>query len=77
MALTLLRKRFFVDVLYYIPRSLLLQEFLWECEDVGPQCPRIHRFLGYWHEHIEAKIHTVNICSNDGEYRFSKHLLPL
>ena len=72
MRILAIRKRFYIDVLYYIPQSVILQEFLWETEDEAPKCPRIHQFLNYWRSNLDAKIHTINICSSDGEYKFTK-----
>ena len=39
----------------------ILQEFMWQLNDVVPEYPRIHRFLNHWHENIEAVIETVEV----------------
>jgi uncharacterized protein Usg len=65
----ILRKRLYsVDVLYYIPQTLILQEFVWQVDDVAPRYPRIHRFLDYWHDHIDAKIHSIKVCECDSGF---------
>lgn len=55
-----------VKVEYYIPdyRSIL-NEFSWQTEDIWPTIPRVHKFLNYWKEHIEAPINTVFVASSD------------
>ena len=42
----------------------ILQEFIWQTADVRPEYPRVHRFLNYWHDNIEAVIAEVNIADN-------------
>ena len=50
------------EVLYYMPaHPSLLQSFLWQTLDEGPDFPRIHRFLDYWRREIDAVIHSVSI----------------
>lgn len=50
------------EVLYYMPgHPALLQSFLWQTLDQGPDFPRIHRFLDYWRREIDAVIHSVSI----------------
>lgn len=48
-----------IDVFYYIPDSLLLNEFIWQTPDLVPEIPRVHKFLKYWHENIDARIQEV------------------
>ena len=42
----------------------ILQEFIWQTVDIRPEYPRVHRFLNYWHDNIEAVISEVNIADN-------------
>jgi uncharacterized protein Usg len=42
----------------------ILQEFIWQTADIRPEYPRVHRFLNYWHDNIEAVISEVNIADN-------------
>ena len=54
-----------VNVLYWMPDyNHILQEFIWQTADVRPEYPRVHRFLTYWHNNIEAVISEVNIADN-------------
>lgn len=53
-------------VYYWMPDyNSILQEFVWQLVDVSPELPRVHGFLNYWKNNIEAVIHTVEI-SNGG-----------
>ena len=52
-------------VLYWMPDyNHILQEFIWQTADIRPEYPRVHRFLNYWHDNIEAVISEVNIADN-------------
>ena len=54
-----------LNVLYWMPDyTHILQEFIWQTIDVRPEYPRVHRFLNYWHDNIEAVISEVNIADN-------------
>jgi uncharacterized protein Usg len=52
------------EVLYYSPdHPGVLQSFLWQTLDEGPDFPRIQRFLAFWRREIDAVIHSVAITS--------------
>jgi len=54
-----------LNVLYWMPDyTHILQEFIWQTADISPEYPRVHRFLNYWHDNIEAVISEVNIADN-------------
>ena len=54
-----------VDILYYMPDySSILQEFIWQTEDIVPEIPRVHVFLNYWKNNIDATINRVFIMDN-------------
>ena len=54
-----------LNVLYWMPDyTHILQEFIWQTSDVRPEYPRVHRFLNYWHDNIEAVISEVKIADN-------------
>ena len=49
-------------VYYWMPDyNNILQEFMWQLNDVVPEYPRVHRFLNHWHDNIEAVIETVEV----------------
>ena len=52
------------EVLYYMPdHPDLLQSFLWQTLDEGPDYPRVQQFLAFWRREIDAVIHSVAITS--------------
>ena len=54
-----------VSVFYWMPDYRhVLQEFIWQTDDIKPEYPRVHKFLNYWHDNIEAVIEEVNILDN-------------
>ena len=54
-----------VNVLYWMPDyTHILQEFIWQTADVRPEYPRVHKFLNYWNDNIEAVISEVIIADN-------------
>ena len=61
-----------VDVFYYMPdRQLLINEFIWQTPDIVPEIPRVHKFLTYWQENIEAVIKEVLVShAYQNEQRF-------
>ena len=49
-------------VYYWMPDyNNILQEFMWQLNDVVPEYPRVHRYLNHWHDNIEAVIETVEV----------------
>ena len=54
-----------LSILYWMPdHTHILQEFIWQTADISPEYPRVHRFLNYWHDNLEAVISEVNIADN-------------
>lgn len=55
-----------LQILYYMPDYRnLLQEFVWQTNDHVPDFPRIHRFLWYWKDNIDATIHSIEVSHID------------
>ena len=51
-----------VNVNYFMPDyNSIVQDFFWQTEDYIPQLPRIHKFLIYWKDNIDAVINEVSI----------------
>lgn len=49
-----------VDIFYYMPDyNSLIQEFIWQTTDVKPDYPRVHKFLNYWKDNIDAIIKEI------------------
>ena len=54
-----------LNILYWMPDyEDILQEFIWQTNDIRPEYPRVHKFLNYWHENIEAIIAEVRIADS-------------
>jgi uncharacterized protein Usg len=66
-----------LNVLYWMPDyKNVLQEFIWQTSDIKPEYPRVHRFLNYWHNNIDAVISEVNIIDNyETKYRPVKEII--
>lgn len=59
-----------VNVTYFLPDYRnVLQEFLWQTPDVVPDLKRVHRFLSFWKDHIDAVIHTIEVAVPDSAGR--------
>lgn len=58
-----------VQVFYYIPGTRIITEFYWETDDVPPELRRVHKFLRYWHENIDAIISDVLVSTKTGDWR--------
>ena len=65
-----------VNVNYFMPDyNSIVQDFFWQTEDYIPQLPRIHKFLIYWKDNINAVINEVSI-SYEEEPSFKYNLFP-
>lgn len=52
-----------VDIFYFMPdHPSLVQEFMWQTEDVAPELKRVHRFLNHWKNNIDAVIQEIILC---------------
>ena len=52
-----------VNVLYFLPdQNNLVNEFFWQTLDLVPRYPRVHRFLRFWRDEIDAKIKQVTLA---------------
>ena len=68
-----------VDILYWMPDyENILQQFIWQTKDVVPEIPRVHKFLNYWHDNIDAVISEVRVAdAKDYSYLPVKELYTL
>lgn len=58
-----------VDVYYWIPDYRhILNEFIWHTDDVWPDIPRVHNFLNFWKNNIDAVLNEVLVARNDTQY---------
>ena len=55
-----------LNVYYWMPDyENIIQEFIWQTLDVKPTYPRIHKFLNYWHNNIDAVVNEIQICESE------------
>ena len=55
-----------LNVYYCLPYyQNILQQFVWQTLDTKPKYPRVHKFLNYWHNNIDAIVNEVQICENE------------
>jgi len=53
----------------------ILQEFIWQTDDYIPQLPRVHTFLNFWHEEIDAVVSEVFVSvHNKREWRMTDYI---
>ena len=52
------------QILYHMPdHPKLLQTFVWQDLDMAPEFPRLSRFLEFWQERLDGKLHSVQVAS--------------
>ena len=68
-----------VDILYWMPDyENILQQFIWQTKDVVPDIPRVHKFLNYWNDNIDAVISEVKVADAiDNSYLPVKEIYTL
>ncbi|MDP7367285.1 MAG: Usg family protein [Candidatus Pacebacteria bacterium] len=75
----LLKRKILVtlNILYWMPDcEHILQQFVWQTTDVGPEYPRVHKFLNYWNDNIDAVISEVNIADScETKYRSVREII--
>lgn len=52
------------EILYHMPdHPTLLQSYLWQDMDLAPDYPVLRRFLGFWQENLDGKLHSVKLAT--------------
>ena len=55
-----------LNVYYWMPDyENILQQFIWQTMDVKPKYPRVHKFLDYWHNNIDAIVNEIEISESE------------
>lgn len=55
-----------LNVIYFRPDYRnLVQSFTWQTPDIVPELVRVHKFLKFWKENIEAIIESVEVSVPD------------
>lgn len=51
------------EIFYFFPDyPALLQQYLWQDYDCAPQFPNLRKFMAYWQDNLEGKLHSVRIA---------------
>lgn len=51
------------EILYRLPdHPHLVQSFIWQQLDIAPRFPVLHRFLAFWEQNIDGKLHSVKVA---------------
>jgi uncharacterized protein Usg len=52
------------EILYHLPDfPRLLQSYVWQDYDLAPHFPVLQRFLAFWEDNLEGRLHSVRIAS--------------
>ena len=52
------------EILYHLPdHPAVLQAFVWQQFDTAPGFPLLRKFLDFWQQNIEGRLHSVRIAS--------------
>ena len=70
------------EIIYRLPdHPALLQTFIWQKFDLSPDFPELNKFLEFWKQNIEGKLHSVNVKQSSrtapNRMRHFKHQLTL
>lgn len=68
------------EILYHLPdHPNVLQSFVWQHLDKAPEFPVLRRFLDFWTQNIEGRLHSVKVARaalvTPGEVRAGVSLL--
>jgi uncharacterized protein Usg len=51
------------EILYYFPDyPQILQSYIWQEYDLLPDFPVLHKFLQFWENNLDGKMHSVKIA---------------
>ena len=53
------------EILYNMPDfPLILQSFTWQEYDLAPDFPELRKFLSFWEQSLDGKMHSVKVTSS-------------
>ena len=51
------------EILYHLPDfPEILQTFVWQNYDLSPKFPVLERFLDYWADNLDGRLHSVRVA---------------
>jgi uncharacterized protein Usg len=70
------------EILYHMPdHPVFLQSYVWQELDIAPRFPELKKFLRFWEENLDGKLHTVKVANqtliSPGELKHYDHELFL
>lgn len=65
--ITLLKhRRVTADIIYRLPDApLILQQFIWQDDDIVPEFPVLKKFLDFWQKNLDGKLYRVRVAHID------------
>lgn len=52
------------EILYHMPdHPAVLQTYIWQELDLAPRFPILNRFLQFWQENLEGRLHSVRVAA--------------
>lgn len=52
------------EILYHMPdHPAVLQTYIWQALDLAPKYPILKRFLDFWRDNLDGKLHSVRVAS--------------
>lgn len=52
------------EILYHLPdHPAVLQSYIWQEFDLAPKFPILSRFLEFWQDNLEGKLHSVRVAA--------------
>ncbi len=50
------------EILYHMPdHPSLIQTFVWQNLDLSPKYPRLMKFLEFWENNLDGRLHSVTV----------------
>ena len=51
------------EILYHLPdHPSVLQSYIWQAYDLAPHFPKLFKFLDFWVENLDGKLHSVRVA---------------
>ncbi len=52
------------EILYRLPdHPVMLQAFIWQDLDIAPRFPVLNKFLRFWQDSLDGKLHSVRVAA--------------
>ena len=54
------------EIIYHLPDyPRLLQSYVWQELDLAPQYPILKKFLDFWEDNLDGRLHSVKLASRE------------